>query len=221
MMTRACPMLLGALVAGGSFCAAGAAAGARFSPVWNCPYMGKQVVGKYGLDANPSGSFNGSVVWLSYGPSTWPRLQATQGDVLPCWSGKHPCTWNQSLIWANITVASNGGVPQAGDIELHKAAVAALVEQEIPDPAWAGYGSGRRRDRHFAGIPSPFLLEHHDYRARVVRQADSKFSRADGSRYGIFDWEAWRASFGENDDGLSYSNYYSTLLVKQQHPVHS
>ena len=157
MMTRACPMLLGALVAGGSFCAAGAAAGARFSPVWNCPYMGKQVVGKYGLDANPSGSFNGSVVWLSYGPSTWPRLQATQGDVLPCWSGKHPCTWNQSLIWANITVASNGGVPQAGDIELHKAAVAALVEQEIPDPAWAGYGSGRRRDRHFAGIPSPFL----------------------------------------------------------------
>ena len=168
-------LLLGALVAGGS--SGAGAAGARFSPVWNCPYMGKQVVGKYGLDANPSGSFNGSVVWLSYGPSTWPRLKATQGDVLPCWSGKHPCTWNQSLIWTNITVASNGGVPQAGDIELHKAAVAALVEQNIPDPAWAGYG--------------------------------------------IFDWEAWRASFGENDDGLSYSNYYSTLLVKQQHPVHS
>ena len=80
MMTRACPMLLGALVAGGSFCAAGAAAGARFSPVWNCPYMGKQVVGKYGLDANPSGSFNGSVVWLSYGPSTWPRLKATHRE---------------------------------------------------------------------------------------------------------------------------------------------
>ena len=164
----------GAAGAGGSAAAGAGAAGARFSPVWNCPYLGKQVVGKYGLDANPSGSFNGSVVWLSYGPNTWPRLTATQGDVLPCWSGKHPCTWNQSLIWKNITVASNGGVPQAGDIELHKAAVAALVEQNIPDPAWAGYG--------------------------------------------IFDWEAWRASFGENDDGLSYSNYYSTLLVKQQHP---
>ena len=165
------PLLLGALVAGAG---GSAVAGARFSPVWNCPYLGKEVVGKYGLDANPSGSFNGSVVWLSYGPSTWPRLTATQGDVPPCWSGKHPCTWNQSLIWKNITVASNGGVPQAGDIELHKAAVAALVKQNIPNPAWAGYG--------------------------------------------IFDWEAWRASFDENDDGLSYSNYYSTLLVKQQHP---
>ena len=169
-MSRASlPLLLGALVAGagGSAVAvAGAdAAGARFSPVWNCPYLGKQVVGKYGLDANPSGSFNGSVVWLSYGPSTWPRLTATQGDVLPCWSGKHPCTWNQSLIWKNITVASNGGVPQAGDIELHKAAVAALVEENIPDPAWAGYALftfpplfvqwGKYRlcglDRHYAG----------------------------------------------------------------------
>jgi hypothetical protein len=148
-------LLLGVLVAGGSAGAGAAGARRRFSPVWNCPYMGKQVVGKYGLDANPSGSFNGSVVWLSYGPSTWPRLKATQGDVLPCWSGKHPCTWNQSLIWTNITVASNGGVPQAGDIELHKAAVAALVEQNIPDPAWAGYGifdwEAWRREQQIGG----------------------------------------------------------------------
>ena len=47
----------------------------RFTAVWNCPYMGKQVAGKYpGLDANPSGSFNGSVVFLGYGPKTWVRL---------------------------------------------------------------------------------------------------------------------------------------------------
>ena len=37
-------------------------------------------------------------------------------------------------------------------------------------------------------------------------------------RYGIFDWESWRALYSENDDGLSYSNYYSTLLVKKAHP---
>eukprot|EP01050_Picozoa_sp_SAG11_P027248 SAG11_NODE_6826_length_1239_cov_1.293860_1_plen_293_part_10 len=146
-----------------------------FKAVWNCPYLGNDVVDKFGITANPSGGFNGSVMVLFYGPQTWPSLAATQNPAMPpCWSGKKPCTWNQSLIWQNMTVKTNGGVPQAGDIELHKAAVAALVEEMIPDPDWSGYG--------------------------------------------IFDWEEWRALYSENDDSLSYHNYYSTLLVRQQHP---
>jgi hypothetical protein len=120
---------------------ASSSADARFKAVWNCPYLENEVVDKFGITANPSGSFNGSVVVLFYGPQTWPTLAATQNPAMPpCWTGKHPCTWNQSLIWENVTVKTNGGVPQAGDIELHKAAVAALVEQLIPDPDWSGYG---------------------------------------------------------------------------------
>ena len=122
----------------------------RFSAVWNCPYMGPQVAGKYGLTANPSGSFNGTEMVLFYGPKTWPSLTATYNPAAtPCWKvpedcrmvkcPQHPCTWNQSAIWANITVASNGGVPQAGDIELHKAAVVAMVEAMIPDPEFSGH----------------------------------------------------------------------------------
>lgn len=73
-----------------------------------------------------------------------------------------------------MSVKANGGVPQAGDIELHKAAVAKLVADMIPDPNFSGYG--------------------------------------------IFDWEDWRALYAENDDGLSFTNYYSTLLVRKAHP---
>ena len=47
--------------------------------------------------------------------------------------------------------------------------------------------------------------KHHHPRARL-------------SDTSIFDHEDWRALFSENDDGLSYSNYYSTLLVKKAHP---
>ena len=148
----------------------------RFKAVWNCPYLGSDVVGRYGLTANPRGTFNGSVITLLYGPSTWPRLAATQNpDVSPCWTGIKPCTWNQSLIWSNISVVSNGGVPQAGDIDVHRAGVQAIIEQLIPDPRFNGYG--------------------------------------------IFDWEDWRALYSENDDGLSYNNHYSVLLVKRQHPT--
>ena len=146
---------------------------ARFKAVWNCPYLETAVVDKFGITANPSGSFNGSEMVLFYGPNTWPSLAATQNQN-PCWTGKKPCTWNQSLIWANVTVSTNGGVPQAGNIELHTAAVAAMVEEMIPDPNWSGYG--------------------------------------------IFDWEEWRALYSENDDSLSYHNYYSMLLVRKQHP---
>jgi len=147
----------------------------RFSAVWNCPYLGSQVVGKYGLSVNPSGQNNGSVVALFYGPKTWPSLNAVMNPAIsPCWTGKKPCTWNLTEIWSNTSVAANGGVPQAGDIELHKAGVAAMVEASIPDPEFEGYG--------------------------------------------IFDWEAWRAMFGENDDGLSSAVYYSELLVQRQHP---
>ena len=130
----------------------GSSAHSRFSAVWNCPYMGPQVAGKYGLTANPSGSFNGTEMVLFYGPKTWPSLTAAYNPApaaTPCWKvpedcrmvkcPQHPCTWNQTAIWANITVASNGGVPQAGDIELHKAAVAAMVEAMIPDPEFSGY----------------------------------------------------------------------------------
>lgn len=154
---------------------AGSGDEARFKAVWNCPYLGPAVVDKFGITANPSGSFNGSDMVLFYGPQTWPSLAAAQNpDQNPCWSGKKPCTWNQSLIWANVTVRTNGGVPQAGDIELHTAAVAAMVEELIPDPNWSGYG--------------------------------------------IFDWEEWRALYSENYDSLSYHNFYSTLLVRKQHP---
>ena len=43
-----------------------------------------------------------------------------------------------------------------------------------------------------------------------------RLSTQDG--IGIFDWESWRALFSENYDSLSYSNYYSTLLVKKREP---
>ena len=100
----------------------------RFSAVWNCPYMGKEVVGKCGLSANPRRAFNGSFITLFHGLKTWPNLKATQNpSVNPCWSGKQPCTWNANEIWSNITVVSNGGVPEAGDIEMHKAGVAEMV----------------------------------------------------------------------------------------------
>ena len=100
-------------------------------------YMGNDVTGgAYGLTANPSGSFNGSAMTLFYGPSTWPSLSATRNpDATPCWAKHGPgCTWDQSKIWANVTVTANGGVPQAGDIGVHKAAVAELVKAKIPDP---------------------------------------------------------------------------------------
>lgn len=151
-----------------------------FTAVWNCPYMGKVLAAtgsEYGISANPEASFNGSQITLFYGPHTWPLLKATTSpDVIPCWRKVpgQPCTWNQSEIWTNITVVQNGGVPQAADIEVHKAAVAEMVETMIPDPNFAGYG--------------------------------------------IFDWEKWRALYSENDDGLSYSNHYSMLLVQQAHP---
>ena len=99
--------------------------------------MGNDVTGgAYGLTANPSGSFNGSAMTLFYGPSTWPSLSATLNpDATPCWAKHGPgCTWDQSKIWANVTVTANGGVPQAGDIGVHKAAVAELVKAKIPDP---------------------------------------------------------------------------------------
>ena len=99
--------------------------------------MGNDVTGgAYGLTANPSGSFNGSAMTLFYGPSTWPSLSATRNpDATPCWAKHGPgCTWDQSKIWANVTVTANGGVPQAGDIGVHKAAVAELVKAKIPDP---------------------------------------------------------------------------------------
>ena len=117
-----------------------------FDAVWNCPYMGNILASNpFGIAANPSAAFNGSVVTLFYGPKTWPSLHATTPpDVIPCWrkqAGK-PCTWDQSKIWTNITVTSNGGVPQAGDIELHKQAVADMVIASIPDPDFSGYGTG-------------------------------------------------------------------------------
>jgi hyaluronoglucosaminidase len=151
------------------------AADSKFTAVWNCPYMGKKVVNISGLSANPSGSFNGSIITLFYGPGTWPRLKATRNPLInPCWEPKRPCTWNESMIWSNITIASNGGVPQEGDIEVHKEAVASLVEEMIPDVEFSGYG--------------------------------------------IFDWEDWRVLYKDNYDSLSYTNYYSTLLVKERHP---
>ena len=110
--------------------------------------MGNDVTGgAYGLTANPSGSFNGSAMTLFYGPSTWPSLSATLNpDATPCWAKHGPgCTWDQSKIWANVTVTANGGVPQAGDIGVHKAAVAELVKAKIPDPDFV---------RH----PNPFPL---------------------------------------------------------------
>eukprot|EP00658_Telonema_sp_P-2_P060663 TRINITY_DN49510_c0_g1_i1.p1 TRINITY_DN49510_c0_g1~~TRINITY_DN49510_c0_g1_i1.p1 ORF type:complete len:341 (-),score=43.97 TRINITY_DN49510_c0_g1_i1:159-1181(-) len=124
-----------------AFASLAAASSQRFSAVWNCPYLGGEVLGNYGLSANKEGSFNGSVITLFYGPDSWPRLKATPNPAInPCWTGKMPCTWNQTEIWRNITVEANGGVPQAGDIDAHRAAVAAIVQEQIPDPHWAGYG---------------------------------------------------------------------------------
>ena len=162
--------------------------------------MGNDVTGgAYGLTANPSGSFNGSAMTLFYGPSTWPSLSATLNpDATPCWAKHGPgCTWDQSKIWANVTVTANGGVPQAGDIGVHKAAVAELVKAKIPDPDFV---------RPTATLPlSPW-----------GRSLTLRLSTQDG--IGIFDWESWRALFSENYDSLSYSNYYSTLLVKKREP---
>eukprot|EP01045_Picozoa_sp_COSAG04_P031783 COSAG04_NODE_6003_length_1436_cov_2.705310_1_plen_178_part_10 len=168
--------------------------------------MGNDVTGgAYGLTANPSGSFNGSAMTLFYGPSTWPSLSATLNpDATPCWAKHGPgCTWDQSKIWANVTVTANGGVPQAGDIGVHKAAVAELVKAKIPDPDFV------------RPTPPSTLLS---FRGGVLRCLTKtlRWSAQDG--IGIFDWESWRALFSENYDSLSYSNYYSTLLVKKREP---
>ena len=156
-----------------------AARTSRFKAVWNCPYLlrGPSFFAEVGITANPRSQFNGSEMTLFYGPDTWPVMSADRNPaVIACWENgdKPPCTWDQSAIWTNLTVKSNGGVPQAGDIDLHKAAVAKMVTAMIPDPNFSGYG--------------------------------------------IFDMEVWRALWSENDDGLSFTNYYSTLLVRKAHP---
>ena len=144
-------MLLLPLTVGTTLLVAGTAATPSdhgFRAVWNCPYWmnsarSSTAMADYGITANPSGSFNGSAITLFYGPNTWPVLKAARNPAaIACWENgdKAPCTWNQSLIWSNFSVQVNGGVPQAGDVELHKAAVAALVEALIPDSDFAGYG---------------------------------------------------------------------------------
>ena len=116
------------------------AAAPRFQALWNCPYMGTDVAGdKFGLTSNPEGTFNGSAITIIYSIPSWPRLAATENpSVNPCWTHESPCTWNLSLIWNNISVVSNGGVPQAGDIALHRAGVTAAIEKKIPDTEFSG-----------------------------------------------------------------------------------
>ena len=112
----------------------------RFQALWNCPYMGSDVAGdKFGLTSNPEGTFNGSTITLIYSIASWPRLAAVPNpSVQPCWTHASPCTWNLSLIWNNLSVVSNGGVPQAGDIALHRAGVKAAIEEKIPDAGFDG-----------------------------------------------------------------------------------
>ena len=95
----------------------------------------------------------------------------------------------------------NGGVHQAGDIELHKAAVEVLV---LGEP--------------WLTAATPMDSPHCSCRLTRVRSVLELIPDPGFSGYGIFDQEAWRALYAENDDGLSYSSQYSIELVRRQHP---
>jgi hypothetical protein len=45
----------------------------------------------------------------------FPQLKCPT-NATPCWSGKHPCSWNP---WGDIEPSVNGGVPQAANLTAH------------------------------------------------------------------------------------------------------
>ena len=116
----------------------------RFQVIWNAPSqrctgchginITSRALESYSIDANPTNSFNGSVVTIFYASGLWPSLDAKL-NATPCWTGKKPCSWNP---WGMIVAKQNGGVPQAADLNAHVASVKAAVATSIPDPGFAG-----------------------------------------------------------------------------------
>lgn len=117
-----------------------------FDVLWNAPSGGCQTgcgvnltaraLGAYRIAANPSDSFNGSVVTILYASGLWPLLDAKM-NATPCWGGRRPCSWQP---WGDISPAQNGGVPQAADANLsaHTYALSRAVELEMPEVAFDG-----------------------------------------------------------------------------------
>jgi hypothetical protein len=107
-----------------------------FSVVWNGPSAGCRNPSLSLADypeifVNTNQSFAGSVITLLYNSGEWPQLSASY-NATPCWS-KHVsgCSWNP---WGNISVKSNGGVPQAANITRHAQKLEQIIETEISDP---------------------------------------------------------------------------------------
>jgi hyaluronoglucosaminidase len=106
--------------------------GQPFEIFWNGPSAvcshstsGPLTLAPYGLQVNANQSFNGSQITLFYKMGLFPTLKGTR---------KASGFWQ----WGNITATSNGGVPQAADLEAHSASVEQDVIAMIPDPAFAG-----------------------------------------------------------------------------------
>ena len=75
---------------------------------------------------------------LPDGGGIWPTLRGDYTGATPCWAEAATpdnCTYTP---FTNISVAKNGGVPQAADIDAHAASVAANVAEKIPDAAFSG-----------------------------------------------------------------------------------
>jgi hypothetical protein len=130
-----------------------AAEAAAFEAVWNSPTAGCQscsdpadqlshaTISAYKITANPRMAFAGKEIVLLYRCGLWPQLRGQYGGGTPCWAvGADPsnCTYTP---FSNITVRRNGGVPQAGDVQVHAAAAAESLAAAAPSGNFSGLGA--------------------------------------------------------------------------------
>jgi parallel beta-helix repeat protein len=129
--------------------AAAPASRKAFEVLWNSPTGGcgscpdpaaqlsHDTVSKYQITANPHMAFSGNEVVLLYSCGLWPKLEGVYGGETPCWADGAEldnCTYTP---FSDIT-ATNGGVPQAGDVGKHAAAAAKALAAKAPATDFSG-----------------------------------------------------------------------------------
>ena len=115
-----------------------------FEVIWNAPSevcahnCGGLALEQYNIISNMNEQFIGNKVACLYSNSfgLWPTLNATLIKT-PCWKtgGKKPCSWTP---WGEISVKSNGGVPQAANLTAHLEKVSTDIVAAIPNPTFSG-----------------------------------------------------------------------------------
>ena len=122
--------------------------GKAFEVLWNSPFEGCQnckpdpqltseTTAKFSITANKNMAFVGKEIALNYALTAgFPSLHGVyiHGSV-PCWSpGADPATCTLTPF-ANVSVAKNGGVPQAADVQAVAATAAAALVGDSRIPA--------------------------------------------------------------------------------------